>query len=589
MSTEHITATDGTTRRPPVVAGSAVIAVSTALVVAGDGHGTEPALRSGLLSAVALAAVARWPHSAAPVALASAMGLGLLSDRSTAVAAVLAGALWLAAAGVLRPGWTVELPWSTAAGVAAAMVLAASGTAMAWTLLLLAAIVVGQLALRARGTPAALKRFDGRLGAVGDRHRRTDPRRAGFGAGQRRELAPDDPGGRSGADGLLVPGSIWAAATLAGTWIQNVAVRTAENGWDLAAVLGLPAPTAGKGGWDTLYYLNIAELGYRLPATQDFTSRPESDLVAYFPGYPMAIRALSVLPGIDGPLASILIAAAAGLGATLLMWVWMGDRGVDRPSRVLATVLVTLYPWSFLLTGVAYADPLALAFVLGAVVLVTRGHHVLGGLVGAAATITRPTCLGLVVALPLIALDTDGVVLGRGTWRAAVTDLGRRWGVLLTGGGAGAYAVWLWFDRRDPVAFWTVQSSYGQGSALELSTWFKVEFARWLPDAPWSAETVNRLGAILATAVVAACTPAVARRFGTGYAVWTGSLVAAVLVGARYFSPGGRYLMLAFPVAALVAEPLTRRRRAAALAVGVMALGWVALTWRFARTDSLGW
>lgn len=582
MTGEPLTIDETTLRHPPLAVGAVLIGACTIALALSSGCDTESALRLAFVSALALVVAARRPRWATCMTVGAAVLIAAVADRGTAAFVVSASVLWLASNGSIPSLRTAHLPWLAAVGVGSATGLA-STTTTAWGLLVLGLAGIA-VAAPTDGPMSILPAVDARLASTVDRTRRWRGVRTG----------------RDGDDDLLVttpalpprelaiPASIWATATVVGTWIQNVAVRS-RTGWDLATVLSLPSPTTGKGGWDTLFYVNISELGYHLPASQHFTTRPEGDLVAYFPGYPAMIRALSSLPGIEAPLASIIIAATAGLAATLLMWVWMGDRGVGRPARVLATVLFVMYPWSFLLTGVAYSDPLALALVLSSVVLVTRGHHVLAGLVGAAATITRPTCLGLVVALPLIAVETEGVLLTRASWAAVGGQLRRRWGVFLAGAGIGAYALWLWIDRGDPLAFWTVQSSYGQGSAFELGTWAKLDFFGSLPDARWGAETVNRFGALLATAVVAACTPAVARRFGTGYAVWTGSLVAAVLVGARYFAPGGRYLMLAFPVAALVAVPLARRRGLATVVIAVLAAGWALLLWRFARTDSLSW
>jgi len=258
-------------------------------------------------------------------------------------------------------------------------------------------------------------------------------------------------------------------------------------------------------------------------------------------------------------------------------------KGMGRSAMTTALALFLLYPYAFMLIGVAYSDPVALAFLLAAVVLVERDRHVAAGLFGAAATATRPNAIPLIAALPMVAFARTS---GAGS---VARRLRSRWGVALAVAGVGAYGVWLAVRYGDPFAFWTTQRNYGQGRLTDIGTWLKVDFFRSLPTADWDGETVNRIAAACCTLVTLLCVPKVGRRFGWGYAVLVGGVAATVLAGARYFSPGGRYLLLAFPVMALGGRWLAPRPRTRAVVVGAFAAGWMVLVVRFAHTDSLGW
>lgn len=596
----------------------------------------ETALRIALVGAVAVAvtlARASWGPWVAGTALVLT---ALLTDRPTSVLVIGSLALWVAVSG--RAGLPGDSRPPTGAP-AAGLIATATATLFAGNLvvplgLLTTTWVMTWWLTTTQATPrwaAALDHWT-RMAASSIKQRTS------LRADTDRDQAPGpilDEFATGSTDlptrrGILTPVLAWTGTAVLASWIQTVAVRTAEYGVSVSTLLPFPSPTSGKGGWDTLYYINIAQNGYVLPASQDFTSRPASDLVAYFPGYPLAIRAVAALPGIDEPLASILIALVGGLAATILFWVWMCDRGISLRHRRTALALFLLYPYSFMLTGVAYAEPMTLALVLGAFVLFERDRHLLAGVIAAAATFTRPTALPVLLALPVLALERGGSLrlwtsqrVGDPPARSAADrrvdqdprnspestgprplansphvmlegrsvlgDLYRRWGALLGGAGVGTFAIWLITKGRSPLAFWSVQSNYGQDSAWRLETWLKVDFIRSLPRMGWGAETVNRLAAAAATVVSALSIPAVARRFGIAYAVFVAGLVGTVLLGARFFSPGGRYLSLAFPVVAILGVVLARRPGLRAVVLFALGTGWVLLTWRFARTQSLGW
>lgn len=195
-----------------------------------------------------------------------------------------------------------------------------------------------------------------------------------------------------------------------------VASRLLALGGGMAGVLGLhkhaPAATVaavehqlGSVGnllagsvsrFDSGYYLEIAHHGYG-PAG--------SGKLAFFPLYPLAIRAVSLFTG-SAVVAGALISSAAFLTALVLLHrlteLELGRRAAD------ATVLLLAFaPLSFFFTAV-YTESLFLALTVGAVLAARSGRWRLACGLGALATLTRPTGILLVVALGVGRIRREG-------------------------------------------------------------------------------------------------------------------------------------------------------------------------------------
>jgi len=328
---------------------------------------------------------------------------------------------------------------------------------------------------------------------------------------------------------------------------------------DAANQSDLGAPTALQ-GWmhfDSGWYVNIADNGY------SYTKGQQSS-IAFFPGYPVTLRGVAAVVGSD-PIAGTLLTLVSGLAVALLWWTWLRAR-LEGRARMLAFSLLLLFPYAWFLYGTLYADALFLAFVLGAFVLVDRRRWVLAGMVGALATATRPVAPAVIIGLVAVALDTSGVL----TRIASPTDPVRRgWhldrerlhpalaGVLLSGAGLAAWCAYLWSRFGDPVAFLTVQSAPGWAQGAGPHTWFKLGFFDLLFGGHLFALRLIPQG--LATIAFLALVPAVWKRFGWGYGLYTLAVVGIPALGTGDFQGMGRYLLAAFPVFALVGAWLVER------------------------------
>ncbi len=351
-------------------------------------------------------------------------------------------------------------------------------------------------------------------------------------------------------------------------------------------------------GWvhfDSGWYREIANNGY------SYTPGRQSS-VAYFPAYPLAMRAGGVVLG-STLLAGILITLAAGCGVVIMVWTWFRDR-LPPTAAWTALALFLVYPYAFYLFGAVYADALFIAAVLGAFALLEGDHLWLAGLAGAVATATRPIGLVVVAGLVVRALERRGVFpRGRvdggtggpapkrqpGEERPALIDLHRiRWGdaaILASAAGLGAYCLFLAQRYGRPFLFADVEKYWGQGAGPH--TWFKVEFFKGVTnfgDPPsWFAYIAHPIVVLVALAFV----PRVFRRFGWGYGVFSLLAVGMAAFSTKDFFGSGRYVLAAFPCFAAAAEVLVTRPKLRACALGASATALMVMTSLFARGSYL--
>jgi hypothetical protein len=317
--------------------------------------------------------------------------------------------------------------------------------------------------------------------------------------------------------------------------------------------------------WDTGWYWYIAKEGYWYggPGIQS--------PVAFFPAYPFTMRLAALVIG-DELWAGVLITFACGIGAVVLFHRWSRDLLGEATARV-AVLLLVLYPFAFYLFGVVYSDALFLLAALAAFSFVERGHPWLAGVAGAVATAARPVGVALVVGLVLVALERRGVLergrlvpvprLRRLDWR----DLG----VLVSLAGLGAYCVLLWRRFDEPFAFSKVGDAEGWARKLTFDGVIKLDFWRIMAEPELSAAHVGLALQGLLTVGALILVPFIVHRLGWGYGAYTAAVVLIPAVTSKDFIGMGRYVLVAFPVFAVVGDVLVRRRVPRGVLVGVLA------------------
>jgi hypothetical protein len=157
--------------------------------------------------------------------------------------------------------------------------------------------------------------------------------------------------------------------------------------------------------WDSHWYLGIVRRGYQFVGFDKIAY--EQSNVAFFPGYPLAVAAISRLLGVDPELGLYLTAQLF----CWLMWIYffLFCRRWQIPplGQVLASLIILVYPSSFYLV-VSYSESLFLASLLGffywSMDLNAPWPAFLAGIHGLVMSATR--IVGLPVALvPLLRLS----------------------------------------------------------------------------------------------------------------------------------------------------------------------------------------
>lgn len=316
--------------------------------------------------------------------------------------------------------------------------------------------------------------------------------------------------------------------------------------------------------WDANWYMSIAVDGYHwLPGDQSN--------VAFFPLYPLAVRALGVVSGGRYLLAGLALSALFMCGGILFMYRLIRDEfGAEIAGR--GVFLMAIFPTSVFFTAM-YSESLFLMTSVATFYYARKGRWAHAGCWGLLASMTRITGLWLLLPLAWELLSQNGFSLKKLAPGAAC--------LLLVPGGVGLYVLFLYLKFDRPFAFAETQVS---GWGHELTTiWGAV--ARDLGYLTQNGEywVVYEL---LASAFLAACILLGLRRLRGSYNIYMlVSLLAPVLSGTtRSMS---RYILVVFPVFILMAQltkkPATRYAVYSvslvllAVATGAFATGrWVA-------------
>ena len=155
--------------------------------------------------------------------------------------------------------------------------------------------------------------------------------------------------------------------------------------------------------YDVRHYITIAEQGYQADP---------SWLPAYFPGYPLLIKAATPLMLGNSLLAALVI---ANVCAVLFFWYLYRlvemDFGADIARR--AVVLSAVFPSAFFLF-MGYTEAPLLAAMVASLFYARRGNWWLAGLLaGAAALIKQP---GIFIIIPLACIYWQQYRPAKGIW-----------------------------------------------------------------------------------------------------------------------------------------------------------------------------
>jgi hypothetical protein len=319
-------------------------------------------------------------------------------------------------------------------------------------------------------------------------------------------------------------------------------------------------------GWDGEWYERIARDGYYYLGTA------HQSPVAFFPGYPLAIRALAAA-GVNTWVAGVLLTLAAGAAAAVLFRRWARRVSGDPDAARWATALLLVYPFAFYLYGAMYSDALFLALALAAFVHLEEGRVGWAAAFGALATATRPVAPALVLGLLARRLE-----LRRREGRALSPSDAL---LLLAAGGMAAYVLYLGLRFGEPLAFAHVQAAPGWDQPPGPHTWLKVTWWETVSDTRSRTVALRFIGHAYLTLFWLLLAIPTRRLLGWGYALYLAAVMGLPALSSKDFMGLGRYALAGFPAFLTLALLLKGRPRLrlgwAAVSAGIL----LALAWAF--------
>lgn len=296
--------------------------------------------------------------------------------------------------------------------------------------------------------------------------------------------------------------------------------------------------------WDSGYYLSIARSGYKIPpmALHGYVHRSDA---AFFPGYPLVIRALATVMTPFGATfadAGWLVNGGSGLAA-LAVIVAIARRYWSEPAAVRCAQAAALFPGSAVLVF-TYSEGLFLLLASGTVLAGLQRRWLAAGLLAAGAGFVRANGLYLTAWLAVMAVHA---VWRRREWIALAAPV-------LAPVGFVSFMLFLWRTTHRPDAWFAVERyGWDQRDDFGAETWRLLTGPH-----PWSIPlvVVEVVGTAYLLCVLAL---ALARRVRLpgpllGY---TAVMVLPLLLSSR-LGLRPRFLLPAFPLQMLVGVGLRR-------------------------------
>ena len=338
-------------------------------------------------------------------------------------------------------------------------------------------------------------------------------------------------------------------------------------------------------GWDSIWYERIAKSGYPVPLPAD----PDTGLLTYsawafYPAFPLLVRGL-MFAGLSFAVAAVALNLVLGAVCTVLVWRCFNFalHASPQPARerlaLVTGALWCLYPATGILV-MPYTEALAGVLIAGSLLLLMRRQYAWVAVLAIVLGLTR-------AAAPAIACAAVAHLVLR--WRedrsAGGPPLrGQRISAALmlvaTGVSSIAWPVVVGFISGLPRAFFDVQAAWGQNPESG-------PFVLWLAWA-WDARGV--VGVLVLLALVGTYITLVLGRHGAWLAmelrVWALAYPLYLLAVVRPITSMWRFLLLDFPIAALVASvamrtstgasvvPHWRRRVAVVVVALVVGIFW---------------
>lgn len=318
--------------------------------------------------------------------------------------------------------------------------------------------------------------------------------------------------------------------------------------------------------WDGHWYQTIATQGYPDHVPRDEHGTPQQNPLAFYPLYPMAVRALMAVTGGSFSVVGSLLALAVGAVAAVLMAQLLRPRIGAYASWWAVMVLMASPPSPVF--QMTYTESTALALVLGFVLALDRERWLAAGWVALLIGTARP------VAVPL-GLAALAVCVAR--WRRRERDpvptyerLEMLFVLLACGVSALVWPMTTWFLTGEGDAYESTMASWRGSQVIE-------------PFMPWVNNFRYLFGGwgllvlvVLVAAYVALMVGPWAARLGVAMRAWTLAYGFYLLAVLDVWTSTYRYLLFAFPVAVVLIGAGWRAPERRTL-LGVRGAVWVVL------------
>lgn len=345
---------------------------------------------------------------------------------------------------------------------------------------------------------------------------------------------------------LILPVAVMAAARLVTLAVLVVAGRTRN----LSFVDVLHQ-------WDGEHYLHVARHGYATASDQFAGTDYVGGRIAFFPLFPLAIRAVVALTPFSYAAAGLLVSLAASLIAAALLWLLIDDLTDDGATTATrAVILFAFFPGAYVMSMV-YAEGLMLTFVIAAFLFLHRRQWLAAGAAAALATATRPNAIVLVACCAWAAVQARD----RKAWTApALAPLG-----------AAAFHFYLWRHTGEAWAWFTVQREAWRERFDPFSIIDRIDFYLGSPLDDYQGLSVI-VGALLVAVGIALL---VRDRAPATLLIWTVG-VAALVFASPLLGVRPRFVTTAFPVFLPAAKRMSDAAVGATAGVLGMVTGWIA-------------
>lgn len=370
--------------------------------------------------------------------------------------------------------------------------------------------------------------------------------------------------------------AIWLLGRLVTAWLfVIVANRQDANPWSPAQ----PGYLAYSNGWDAGYFQEIFRNGYPAVLPRDASGLVDNNAWAFLPGYPMLVRGLSAITGLDWLVAAPLVSCLASLGFFLLAYRLFTTR-FSQGTALFALTLLSLAPAAAIFQ-IPYSESLALLLVAAILLAWTRERYLLSIPLVILAGLTRPLAAPLALASGLLLIATWW------QWRRGAQVSARRWWSLAALVVVSVAAIGLWpaiaaAVTGVPNAYLLTEAAWHGGeSQLPFKLYARSMVTYFGPVAG------ALVGIVFALVVARALLSRAVLRLGMVMWAWVLSCLAYLAVVVPVNTSLIRLLAPAFPLALAVTGLSRSRAYRGLLLIGAVAaqVVWMVFVWRWTGSN----